>query len=249
MKVMQFPLAKITIAFVFGILISFYANPNPKLAFTFLLIAFLSICINFFLSKKDFIQKTYFGFSLLFLSFFIGFTTQVIHSDIFQKSNYVHQIKDDKKEHLLEIVLREKLKNSTFSNRYVAIVKKIDNVESSGKILVNIYKTKLSEKIKIGSNLQIEGSVFKHKPANNPDQFDYGKYLTNKSILAQMFVSAYEIKISSEIDKDFYYYSDQLRIKILYNLSKSGFRNEELNVIAALILGQQQDISPEILHD
>ena len=249
MKVMQFPLAKITIAFVFGILVSFYTNPNPKLAFTFLLISFFSICMTLFLSKKDFIQKTYFGFSLLFLSFFIGFTNQVIHSDIFQKSNYVHQIKDDKREHLLEIVLREKLKNSTFSNRYVAIVKKIDNIESSGKILVNIYKTSLSEQIKIGSNLQIKGAVFKHKPANNPDQFDYGKYLTNKSILAQMYVSVYDIKISAEIEKDIYYYSNQLRNKIIHNLRKSGFNNEELNVVAALILGQQQDISPEILHD
>ena len=249
MKVMQFPLAKITIAFVFGILMSFYTNPNPKLAFTFLLISFLSICITLLLSKKDLIQKTYFGFSLLFLSFFIGFTTQVTRSDIFQKSNYVHQIKDDKKEHLLEIVLREKLKNSTFSNRYVAIVKKIDNIESSGKILVNIYKTSLSEQIKMGSNLQIKAAVFKHKPANNPDQFDYGKYLTNKSILAQMYVSVYDIKISAEIEKDIYYYSDKLRNKIINNLRQSGFNNEELNVVAALILGQQQDISPEILHD
>ena len=246
---MQFPLSKITLIFILGIVFGYYGKPSPEATFIFISLSFVAFLGTFLLSKKDFSQKTYFGISLYLLSFFIGITTQVIHTDYFRKSNYIHQIQNPEKEHVVEVVLREKLKSSSFSDRYVAIVKRLDNKESSGKILINFYKSKLTEKLEIGSNLQIKGAIFKHKPINNPDQFDYGNYLIQKSILAQMYVDGYDVKVSSKIDTDFWYYSNQLRTKIIENLRKSGFANDELNVVAALILGQQQDISPEILHD
>ena len=246
---MQFPLSKITLIFVLGIVFGYYGKPSPQATFILISLSFVAFLGTFLLSKKDFIQKTYFGISLYFLSFFIGVTTQVIHTDYFRTSNYIHQIQNPEKEHVVEVVLREKLKSSSFSDRYVAVVKRLDDKESSGKLLINFYKSKLTEKLEIGSNLQIKGAIFKHKPINNPDQFDYGNYLIQKSILAQMYVDGYDVKVSSKIDIDFWYYSDQLRTKIIENLRKSGFANDELNVVAALILGQQQDISPEILHD
>ena len=246
---MQFPLSKITLIFVLGIVFGYYGKPSPEATFILISLSFIAFLGTFLLSKKDFSQKTYFGISLYLLSFFIGITTQVIHTDYFRESNYIHKIQNPDKEHVVEVVLREKLKSSSFSDRYVAIVKRLDNKESSGKLLINFYKSKLTEKLEIGSNLQIKGAIFKHKPINNPDQFDYGNYLIQKSILAQMYVDGYDVKVSSKIDIDFWYYSDQLRTKIIENLRKSGFANDELNVVAALILGQQQDISPEILHD
>jgi competence protein ComEC len=249
MKIIHFPLTKIILFFVSGILFSFYKNPNPETVFKITFISFVVFLISFLLSKKDFNQKVYFGVSLYILSFFIGITTQTVHNDYFQKENYIHQIQDFEKEHIVELVLREKLKNSTFSNRYVAVVKKIDSKESSGKIIINFYTNKLTEKLAIGTQLRIKGSVVKHKTVNNPDQFDYGKYLINKSILAQMYVSPEDVLVGTSVDKDIWYYSDKIRSKILDNLKQSGFKNDELNVVAALILGQQQEISTEILTD
>jgi len=249
MKILQFPLAKIAIVFIIGILFSFYVKLEPEFALILLFTSFLLFCISFLFSKRDFSQKIYFGLNLYFLSFSIGVMDQVIHTDYFQKDNYINKIANFEKEHQVEIVLREKLKSSTFGDRYIAVVKKIDDKESSGKIVLNIYKSKLAERLKIGNILQINGSIIKHKPINNPNQFDYGKYLINKSILAQMYVNAYDIKISPKIENDIWYYSNELRNKIISNIRKAGFRNTELNVCSALILGQQQDISPEILHD
>lgn len=249
MKIIQYPLTKIILVFVSGILFSFYTSPKPEIIFITILISFAVFLITFLLSKKDFNQKNYFGISLYILSFFIGTITQTANNDYFQKNNYIHQIQDFEKEHVIELVIREKLKNSTFSNRYVALVKKIDNQKSSGKIIINFYTNKLTENLGVGTNLQIKESIIKHKPINNPDQFDYGKYLINKSILAQMYVAIGDVKMGSKVEKDIWYYSDKIRSKILANLRKSHFKNEELNVVAALILGQQQDISSEILSD
>jgi competence protein ComEC len=64
-----------------------------------------------------------------------------------------------------------------------------------------------------------------------------------------MYADASEIKIGSIIEKDVWYYTSKLRTKIIRNLENSNFNKAELNVAIALILGQQQDISPEIIRD
>jgi competence protein ComEC len=249
MKILQFPLTRITIWFVLGILFSFYTSPNPNLVFISIGISFSLLITSYFLSKNDFIQKIYFGIFTYLLFFQIGIFTQIINTDSLQADNYIHQIKNETDEHSIEVVLREKLKSSLLNDRFIGVVKRIDNRESSGKILLNFHKIKGNSKLNIGSNFLIKGTVYIHKNPINPDQFDYGKYLTNKSILAQMYADSYQIKISKTTDKNIWYYSDFLRNKILSNLEKSNFSKDELHVVAALILGQQQDISPEILKD
>ena len=249
MKVFRFPLARITIYFVLGILFATYAKITPQTTFCLLSISVVLFLIFYFFANKNFIQKAYFGIFTFFLSFVIGATTQVVHNDYFQKDNYIHFCTTENKNYLLEVTLREKLKSSNFNNRYIAVVNRFDNEKSSGKLLLNIEKEGLKTDLEIGNTLLIEGEIYQHKKPNNPNQFDYGKYLTTKSILAQMYVGVSDLKINTALDKSIWYYSAKLRKRIIENLQKSNFNSQELNVVVALILGQQQDISPEILHD
>jgi competence protein ComEC len=116
-------------------------------------------------------------------------------------------------------------------------------------MLVQIPKTQVSSRIHIGSIIQIKGKVISNKKSLNPNQFDYSNYLTNKSIFAQIYAKTNSIKISDKMDKNIWYYSDHLRNKIINNLEKNNFSKNELHVVSALILGQQQNISKEILED
>ena len=176
--------------------------------------------IVFFLINQNKISKKYFGVAVFILSFFIGITTVGIHNQNFNPTNYSNQVKDFNRENTIEVVLRERLKSSAFSERFVALVKQVDNQESSGKILVNIYKDSLNHEYGIGQYLQFSTKIIPHKKPNNPDQFDYGKYLTNKSILAQVYVATNELKIGTIVQKDIWYYSDLLRNKIKNRLEK-----------------------------
>jgi competence protein ComEC len=249
MKVLQFPLTRITIAFVLGILTAFYAKPNLQTTLVLLLIAFFTFGITYYFSKKSLFPSLYFGISTYFLSFFIGLTTQITHTDSFQKSNYIHYNSIFEKPHVFSVSLREKLKSSNFNDRYIALVNRIDQEKSSGRILLNIRKDSLNHPFEIGAVLKIKGSLYKNNPPNNPNQFDYGKYLENKQIYAQLYADASEIQLGSEMDKNIWYYTSRLRNKIIRNLEKSNFNKAELNVAIALIMGQQQDISPEIIKD
>lgn len=249
MKVLQFPLAKITIWFVAGILFAFYANPVASVVFSTLAVAAILFAFSFYSSKKDLLQKMHFGLLAYVFSLLIGASTLMLHSGDFEQSNYIHQAGNPEKQHQLEVVLRERLKSFAYNQRYFANVKRIDQKPCTGKILVNLHKDGFGGSFAIGTNLQLTAIVLKHKKPNNPDQFDYGNYLKNKSVLAQVFAGAAEVKVGKALDKDIFYYSDLLRSRILGNLEKSQFRQTERNVAAALILGQQQDINPEILQD
>ncbi|MFV5693877.1 ComEC/Rec2 family competence protein [Flavobacterium sp. LB3P122] len=249
MKVLQFPLARITFGFILGILQAYYLKPEPKIVFVLLFISVNTFIFFYFLSKKNYTKNTYFGISTYLVSFFIGATTLIVHTDYFKKSNYIHYDSIFEKPYLLSVTLREKLKSSTFNDRYVAIVNRIDQTESSGRILLNISKDSLKRRFEIGTQLRINGILYKNSPPNNPSQFDYSKYLENKQIYAQLYADVEEMSISSEMEKNIWYYTSRLRTKIIDNLEKSNFHKTELNVAVALIMGQQQDISPEIIRD
>lgn len=249
MKILQFPLMKITIWFVLGIVFSSYFNPNPATTFIFIGIFFVVFIIILYLSKKDFIQKVYFGIATYLLFFQIGCFTHVIHNEFYNETNYVHLIKNETDYHSVELVLREKLKGNEKVDKYIGLVKKVDNKTCSGRILVQIHDAHGDSRIQIGNNIQIYGKCILNKKSLNPNQFDYGKYLNNKSIFGQIYTNANSIKVSDKIDKNIWYYSDRLRNKIVANLQNNNFSKNELQVVNALILGQQQDISKEILKD
>ena len=240
---------RITFGFILGIVFSNHFQPNPNTAFLLIGIFFGLFIITLYLSKSDFVQKIYFGIATCFLFFQLGCCTQVIHNEFYKKDNYVHLITNETDSHMVELVLREKLKGSATTDKYIGIVKRLDQKLCSGKILIQIPKSQENHELQIGSNVQIAGKIITNKKSLNPNQFDYGKYLYNKSIFAQIYANNNTIKISNKFDKNIWYYSDRLRNKIITNLEKNNFSNVDLQVVSALILGQQQDISKEILKD
>ncbi|WP_413999480.1 ComEC/Rec2 family competence protein [Flavobacterium sp. W1B] len=246
---MQFPLARITVAFILGIIAGFYLKPNPIFVFGLLIAVFFIFIISYFLQKNTFGKGIYFGLSTYFLSFLIGVTTQIIHTDSYQKSNYTHNETVFKKPQILSIVIREKLKSSNYNYRYIALINHIGSKEYTGRIILNIPKDSLNHTFETGTILRIKGMLYKHKLPNNPNQFDYGAYLKNKQIYAQLYADHEQINISSALKKDIWYYSSRFTSSIIHNLEKKGFNKTELNVAVALIMGQQQDISPEIIRD
>jgi len=248
MKVLQFPLTKITICFVAGILLAHNVKPDFQIVAALLGAALLLFGVAFYYAVKR-QQKIYFGIVTFCLSCCIGASTLTVHNSYFQKSNYIHHVQSSDEVHTLEVILREKLKNSVYNDRYVALVKAIDRQKSTGKLIVNLNKQYFHDSFPIGTKLMLKGKIIKHRKPLNPDQFDYGEYLTNKSILSQIYVNGEDVRISNIVVKDPFYYSALLRDRIVENLEKSHFGKTELAVVAALILGQQQDISPEILHD
>ena len=249
MRVLQFPLIKITGCFVFGLLLAHYAKPPFSVALIALIISFIAVIITYFIPRKTIIPKNHFGIATFLAAFLIGVFTFVSNNQTRNKLHYIHFISTQKKNYTATITLKEKLKNTAVNNRYVAQMITLNGKESFGKVLLNIKKDQSIPNLEIGSTLKIEGYFYKNRSPNNPNQFDYGSYLENRQIYGQLYTSASDIKLNSVVEKSIAYYASLWRNRIIKNLEKNHFHKSELSVIIALLLGQQQDISPEVVKD
>lgn len=249
MKVVQFPLIKITFCFLLGVLFAQMVKSTFLLTLISLLFFILTALIMNFLSNKKAIYKSLFGVFCLITSFFIGSLTLVLNDDTLNSNHYLKDLKSVENEYSAEIIIKEKLKNTINNDRYVAKIIKLNDKKSYGKIILNIRKDSLMPTFEMGSNLKVTGSFYKNRKPNNPDQFDYGKYLENQQIYAQIYADASSIKIGYHVDKTISFYASKLRNRIIQNLEENNFSKSELSVAVALILGQQQDISQEVIRD
>lgn len=249
MKVLQFPLARVTLVFIIGIIFAYYFQPSPNLVFVSLFAATLLLGGFYFWCNKKTILIRYFGFTVFGLAFIIGVSTQTIHNASNRQNHFSKTQNVFEQRHTFTVVLNEKLKSNVFNQRYVASVDQIDNTKCSGEILLNIKKDSLHHSFIIGNRLQIQGDLHHNSRPKNPNQFDYSSYLRNKQIYGQLYADATDIKVSTLVKKDIWYYTAQIRNTIIDNLRRDGFHSTELNVAVALILGQQQDIDPEIIQD
>lgn len=248
MKILQFPLARISIFFLAGILFFTFYKPLPIYIFGSLALCICFLTILCFLNKKRNETKLLFGTITLLTAFLIGTYTAIIHKENYNQKHYANQIKDYEKPHLAVLIINEKIKNSTKNTRYIAKIKTLDGQESFGKTILNIKKPNQMEAIAIGTKISVFGTIYKNKNPFNPNQFDYGKYLEKQEIYAQIYTCGSQIEIGKTIKTVWSEFSN-FRTKIILNLEHSHFKKDELNVLVALLLGQQQDISPEILKD
>jgi competence protein ComEC len=249
MKVLDFPLAKITIAFTLGIVASYYLHFSVSTITFLVLSGFIAFCITFFWHLKQNKKSILLGVLSYFLSFCTSAFTIVSHAENLQKDNYTHCKPAFEKKQSFTLLLREKLKSNDYSDRYIGLVKTISGKPYSGKVIVNIQKDSSNNHLIIGNNIKIQTVLQQNSPSKNPNQFDYSQYLADRQIYAQIYCQKKEILVSKTIQKDIWYYCAKLHSRIISNLEKSNFNKAEMNVALALILGQQQEISQDIIQD
>ena len=207
------------------------------------------LLLSYFLSKKYPKLKSTYGILVFLISFLIGSFTLVSSNQTLNSNHFLHQLNTKNKKCYVSICIKEKLKFSSYTNRYVGSILTLDGKNSYGKIILSIKKDSVSSPLEIGTTLIANGFLSKNKKPNNPNQFDYAFYLENQQIYGQFYTDYATIKITPFTEKTFSYYAGKLRNKIIRNLEKNQFNKTELNVVVALLLGQQQDISPEIIRD
>ncbi|WP_281634666.1 ComEC/Rec2 family competence protein [Flavobacterium luteolum] len=249
MKVLDFPLVKITSAFIIGIIASYYLHFSISVVSIFVSISFIAFSGVFFWNLKRNKKSTLFGILSYILSFYIGALTLLCHTQSLQKNNYINCQTAFKNSQAITLILREKLKSNDFSDRYIGLIKTISGKAYSGKVIVNVQKDSSQNTLLIGNSIKLETVLQQNKPNKNPNQFDYSRYLADKQIYAQIYCQKKEILVSKTIQKDIWYYCAKLHSRIISNLEKSKFNKAEMNVALALILGQQQEISQDIIQD
>ncbi|TYQ00462.1 competence protein ComEC [Tenacibaculum adriaticum] len=205
-------------------------------------IIFLVILMTFHrLAKKQLFVIT----SLLFFSF-IGITSVFINDDTNYKSYYTNHINSN---YSAVLTINKVLKPGNYYDKYEAVVSQVNSQKTSGEILLNIQKDSLINNLKVDDKLLLKPTFKELIPPLNPHQFDYKNYLAKQGIHHQVFVNNTDFKIVGQRKFSFVGLSAAFRNNIQQSLLKHNFSNNEFAVINALLLGQRQDISKDLLEN
>ena len=239
-KVLAYLPLHFLVLLVVGILCQFYLK---IWTFSFVAIPFfiLFLLIVFIFSKK--ILRTLTG---LILFFFLGIFLVFIQNDTNYPNHYVKYLEDDS---LAVVKIRKILKENQYNKKFEAEVIQLGDVLTKGKVLVNISKEDTVNALFVDDLLVVNADFKAINSPYNPYQFNYKLYLQKQGIPQQLFLKNNQYKHLKSINNSWLGYANLLRNKIHRSLEKFNFKPNELAVINALLLGNRENISKQLLED
>lgn len=234
------------------------------LPFHFLLFLILGICCQFYTDCWDFgiviflgillflficgyfLRKTLFFVFITWGTFFLIGILTVYCADTTKDNNYFEKFYGTTSTAIVEI--DKVLKPGSYHHKFVAEVFQIDHHKTTGTVLLNIEKDSLLSLFKVGDHIALKNIFSTIKTPSNLHQFNYKKYLVKQGIHLQVYTTKQEILLLEPTSLSFLGVIHNIRLKIQQSLQLYGFSGDELAVINALLLGQRQDISKELIE-
>ncbi|MCK0191022.1 ComEC family competence protein [Arenibacter sp. F20364] len=188
-----------------------------------------------------------FGILTGFLTIAIGIFSLSLSESKNIGQHYSQQLSEENR--LFTLKIREVLKPNSYSDRYVVHIKSMDSLQVSGKVLLNITADSSVRSLMADDEIVIFTNLQTIHPPLNPHQFNYKKYLSNIGIEHQVKLARDEYYVKPHATTTLFGMAYKIRDRIIKKLKKENFGAEELGVIQALLLGQRNEITPEIDAD
>jgi competence protein ComEC len=246
LKWIPYPMVRVTLFFIGGILLGiFFTDIIPEWSILLLsgslLILFFVTC--FIIKKKESLS----GFLGLTLVVLLGYLVLLQKTDYRNQqhlSNFTHPI-----EAYQAIVTStpESKENSWKIQAAIVQVKAGGWRKITGNVLLYVSKKKDSVRFNFGDILLIRGTPVLISSPANPFEFDYKRYLSYKSIYHQQFLQQEDVHLISQTDtKGFLYYAAQARQKASSIVRKHVSGQQEQAIALALILGVNEGLDSDL---
>jgi competence protein ComEC len=247
MKLLNFIIIKLTVCLIIGICIAHYFKPNFSIAI-YLSLGFMALLFIYYLSLKQHISRSpYFALLAYCCMISLGITTYNTKDEKRLPKHYTNL--NSKGNPDLRFKIKERLKPDLYNDKYIVSLISADKSEVSGKLLINLKRDSLFGTLPVDAIIYTKSDLKDIQKPLNPHQFDYGNYLELRQVYSQIYLKPNEILILSDQPTTIYGYADQLRSIINSGLIKSGFKNDVLSIINALLLGQRQTIDKSIYNN
>ena len=241
------PFFRLLLPFVAGIVV-FTAMPKVSLTaiFTLFGIAVICIFISFFVknSKNQFAFRWVFGagISILLLAagYFLSFKKNEVSEFHFPNGKNIYE---------LELTSAPIEKRNSFMVR-AKVIGFQDSTEfksTDGNVIIYIQKNDSAARLLYGDRLLVQAQFQPPQGALNPDAFDFGKYLRRQGISATAYITAdYWKRTGANTNFSILRIADRSQKYLLNIYKKLGLEGNEYAVVAALVLGYQDEITPEL---
>ena len=196
------------------------------------------------------INNKYFRFLRRFLKRYtellilISMTFGFLYTNILeQKYNTIYEAEEEILEHC--IVIAEK-KPKEYKDLYkVKVINSKNSARNGTKLYIRVNK---QANIEVGDMLLINGTYVEPEVARNERGFNYKEYLKTLEIYGTVEINHYKVIKKGRINK-LILYTARLKEILKSNISKVIKKEENKNLLIAMILGDTEDLSEELKTD
>ncbi|WP_274475202.1 ComEC/Rec2 family competence protein [Mangrovimonas aestuarii] len=245
MKSLNTPIIFLTTGTIGGILTAHYLSIDIKVIISccILFLGLSALLLHIF--RQRFKPQPYFSITMLITAFTIGILSYQLHSPKLKNSHYTHH-NIENQEGYIQLRVRKILKSSSYYNKYVVDILKLNNTVVSGNALLNFKKDSLYKIIRVDDLFITKAKLHEIRPPLNPGQFNYKAYLERQYLYHQIYSNRNELIPLKNQSNTLLGYADKLRSHINESLDNYNFSTDEGSVINALLLGQRQDLNDDI---
>jgi len=246
---LKFVPVQLTFFLILGILVGKNYNFQPILLAVIVGFLVSLLGLQYLIANKKFQPSTVFTIVVFSISFFIGISSITYKNQLNKKLHYVNSPEFTMNKSLsIQFQIQKVLKPTAYSNKYEAILLQLSSKKTVGKILVNIQKDSIENQLQVNDNLVVKTEFLNIREPQNPYGFNYKKYLQNQQIHHQIQLKNQELLVLQNKSTTLRGIASKIRANINTSLISNGFKDDELAVINALLLGQRNTISSDLLE-
>ena len=177
MKFIKFPIVPILGGFSIGIVIQYYFQiALHSILFGLLFNTLCFLAVYFYVIKKK-LNTFFFESVVVLLCLNLGILSNYFNRQINLKKHFSNSILE---RNLIQGLVSEKLKSTTYYDKFILKSTHINGQNCMGKILLYVPKKEKID-IEVGNKIKVFETPKLLQNALNPNQFDYSKYLNNQN--------------------------------------------------------------------
>ncbi len=243
MRFLNFTLIKLCLGFIGGIYLGFFIDLEFK-TFVFFGLGLAILLVTF---RWVWHQKSLFFWLSVVLFTLLGSFATHIHLPQNQLYHLKHLDFRSQENFVIQADVSEVLRANAYNYKFILDHLNIDHQPFHGKILLNVSKDSITEVLKPSDKITMVSSLQPFNKAKNPQTFDYAAFMQNRDVFAVVYEDQFEIFTQSDFKLTTS--AEQWRLKIISALRDAGFKDQHLELIQALILGQKQAINRETYNE
>ena len=246
----KYPLLRILIPFIAGIFIAFYTDfafPVWILLIVSVLGVFSVVVLSRFRQYKN---RWISGILIVVSIFSLALSYTKLLMDNAKPSPALIENKDK------QLFTASVIEAPTVKAKTIKLIvrieeyKHVDNFQTDySKAIVHVERDEQAERIVYGDKLLFYSYLNEPPKPKNPQEFNYKRYLSAKRIHLQSYIAAHSWKkISKKNGNPLIAFAIELRNKFLKTFKDCGMDTQEYGVIAAMLLGDEDDLDPDLLR-
>ncbi len=138
--------------------------------------------------------------------------------------------------------------NVSIEINVIAIKDKDEWMETSGRTLLYLEKDSSSLALRTGDKIVFSPQLSEIENKENPEEFDYKRYLAYNMIISSDFLACDDWMLVDTRTSSFRAKMSRIRLRLVNLLSEFGLSDDEVSVMAAMIMGYSDNLSGEIRH-